>query len=155
LNGRATLSRSTAVYWGITIQPHPLGIIGNKIHMVIALRADLTRDAKSAAPLEPCIGFKELQRIPADEVDHVVDLCQRFFEDRAPIPGIVQEPKHALYVVLDYQLIRVAALKLRAVRGDGVDLLRLGGESGYQNQVNVRKKDCFMIGILLVHKVRK
>jgi len=96
--------------------------------MVITLRADLPRRAKGIAALEPCIGFKELQRIPTDEVDRVIDLCHCLLEYRSTIPVVVQEAKDGLRVVLEDELVGVTTRKPGAVRGDGVDLRGLGGE---------------------------
>ena len=66
----------------------------------------------------------QFKGVSADEIHAVVELCQRAFEDRPASAGVVQEARHALGVVLDDQLGRVAVRDLDAVGGDGVDDLR-------------------------------
>jgi len=65
-----------------------------------------------------------VNRVAADEIGGVIQLCDRPFESRSPITDIVQKARHAAGVVFDDQFIGIAAGQFRAAGFDGVDFLR-------------------------------
>lgn len=91
------------------------------------MRSQKARGPKGIAALHPRRRVPHLQGLGADEIKRVVDLCHGPLKCRPSLAGIVQKSGHALRVVLNDQLIRVATGELDAVGVDGVDVL---GEKG-------------------------